>query len=652
MATFDYGTSTPVDPHADYEWYGRHTFYDVSDVTFGYLVDITNPPEAKRAVNAISVKNFVDGEFAKLLGESADVTFKGIVGFTNSERVFFQKSPFIAEPISLWSINDLATHSDQVELSTPATVGDVKDYVDQNIEFSVAYTLGQISLGVNEAMQSQLPEALELALGNSLDVRFNSYAANVLYPEMDTRIDAALSFVGDPSILITNEINAQLPTAVENYNTINLLPTLDARDLAITEAYTLAIDQALGSVSSGASTWTQEQIEQFASAIVANDTPALITAQLNTTLPPAVTVEVTRQLDDRLVNEINTGLSLILPTAVEEEVAGYLNASLSSIVTNSVEANLADNLGSAISRALDVRLDDAIQANLDENLTGMVQNTLDATLPNQIDAALSSVLTSDNLWSLVENQSLTVIQNEIGLTVPALIDQQIESSLDPLLAAALAAQLGNALAPELDQALTTLLPEMVQTQVFTNLEIALADGGMITSAIDTSVFVGVEQYMTNVIEPDLDNRIINQFNLIAPDLIEQSVNTILESNLNSVVQLEVQNALQPELDQLTSITVPNIVGLQLTEKLPTLVEDELFARFGEARMPINRRFEMLQESALWVIEHNMGTVKFMERLYNSEGKTMFANVEVVNETSFVVRLTQAMKGWVDVEFFV
>ena len=51
------------------------------------------------------------------------------------------------------------------------------------------------------------------------------------------------------------------------------------------------------------------------------------------------------------------------------------------------------------------------------------------------------------------------------------------------------------------------------------------------------------------------------------------------------------------------------------------------------------------------IEHNMGTERIRERLYDSNGQAMFAKVEVINETSFVVRLTQALTGWVDVEFF-
>jgi hypothetical protein len=100
------------------------------------------------------------------------------------------------------------------------------------------------------------------------------------------------------------------------------------------------------------------------------------------------------------------------------------------------------------------------------------------------------------------------------------------------------------------------------------------------------------------------------------------------------------------------VTVPNVVGIQLAEKLPDMVTAQLFERFGDARMPQNRRYEFTQPSSLWVIEHNMNTVKFMERLYNGEGKSMFANIDVINETSFVVRLTQAMVGWVDVEFFV
>jgi hypothetical protein len=52
----------------------------------------------------------------------------------------------------------------------------------------------------------------------------------------------------------------------------------------------------------------------------------------------------------------------------------------------------------------------------------------------------------------------------------------------------------------------------------------------------------------------------------------------------------------------------------------------------------------------WVVEHNMGTRVFMEKLINENGERFFANVQIVSEMEFRVLLTEAIAGRVDVAF--
>lgn len=54
----------------------------------------------------------------------------------------------------------------------------------------------------------------------------------------------------------------------------------------------------------------------------------------------------------------------------------------------------------------------------------------------------------------------------------------------------------------------------------------------------------------------------------------------------------------------------------------------------------------------WVVEHNRGTVKFVETLTDSEGNRFFAKTRIIDENAFEVVLTSASSGIVDVLFAV
>lgn len=55
-------------------------------------------------------------------------------------------------------------------------------------------------------------------------------------------------------------------------------------------------------------------------------------------------------------------------------------------------------------------------------------------------------------------------------------------------------------------------------------------------------------------------------------------------------------------------------------------------------------------SLTWTINHNMGTTRFRETLTGADNKRFYALVNIIDENSFEVRLTEATSGAVDVIF--
>lgn len=62
-----------------------------------------------------------------------------------------------------------------------------------------------------------------------------------------------------------------------------------------------------------------------------------------------------------------------------------------------------------------------------------------------------------------------------------------------------------------------------------------------------------------------------------------------------------------------------------------------------------RRYEFA-ESLTWLVEHNMNTTQFFERLTSVTGERFNASINILDENSFEVKLTEATAGYVDVIF--
>lgn len=64
---------------------------------------------------------------------------------------------------------------------------------------------------------------------------------------------------------------------------------------------------------------------------------------------------------------------------------------------------------------------------------------------------------------------------------------------------------------------------------------------------------------------------------------------------------------------------------------------------------ITKRFNFV-DSLEWVVQHDMGTTAFRETLVNADGSKFTARTRILDINSFVVYLTSAESGWVDVIF--
>lgn len=64
---------------------------------------------------------------------------------------------------------------------------------------------------------------------------------------------------------------------------------------------------------------------------------------------------------------------------------------------------------------------------------------------------------------------------------------------------------------------------------------------------------------------------------------------------------------------------------------------------------VTRRFDFI-DSLEWIVQHGMGTTSFRETLVQSDGTKFTAKTRILDSNSFMVTLTSAESGWVDVIF--
>lgn len=69
----------------------------------------------------------------------------------------------------------------------------------------------------------------------------------------------------------------------------------------------------------------------------------------------------------------------------------------------------------------------------------------------------------------------------------------------------------------------------------------------------------------------------------------------------------------------------------------------------EAGSPATVRYSFT-ESTTWLVQHNKNTTIFRETLTDSSGKRFIAGINIIDDNSFEVQLTEATSGAVDVIF--
>lgn len=89
----------------------------------------------------------------------------------------------------------------------------------------------------------------------------------------------------------------------------------------------------------------------------------------------------------------------------------------------------------------------------------------------------------------------------------------------------------------------------------------------------------------------------------------------------------------------------NTVAIVVDAPLPTSVDaTEVVGAPG-----VVRRFQFA-DSLEWMVDHRLNTTHFIERLTTIDGERFFAPVSILDPQRFVVRLTEAKSGYVDVVF--
>lgn len=65
---------------------------------------------------------------------------------------------------------------------------------------------------------------------------------------------------------------------------------------------------------------------------------------------------------------------------------------------------------------------------------------------------------------------------------------------------------------------------------------------------------------------------------------------------------------------------------------------------------VSKRFDFSDDSLEWLVVHNLNTRSFFSTTTSIDGTKFAAKTKILDENSFVVVLTSATSGWVDVIF--
>ncbi|NLR15261.1 hypothetical protein F9Y84_11345 [Pseudoalteromonas peptidolytica] len=524
-------------------------------------------------------------------------------------------------------------------------------------EQTVADTLSAISQSITQAYRTEINEAIEqIAQGAWSQAQIEEIAAAV------------------DSVTVPDMLDAQLPARVAPLAQAAVENNLNALQTSITDAYRAEIAQAIENMGQG-NQWTQAQIEDIAAAIDHIVVPGIVDTQLEEKLAPlaqaalvddlsALQATVTEAYRAEIAQAIeNIGQGIWSQAQIEEIAAAVDNVTVPGIVEDKLneklgtfgEQTVADalsNLAQSITETYRTELSQAIDSiNLGNHWTQEqiqeIAATVDAiTVPDMIDAQLNE----DTLWPIIASKTAAQIDTHINGSVVPKIAQEVDKQLPDILSTVVQLEISNQLplfvSGEVDKAfgaITSELPSLVEFKINEGLK----DEGSIAAYFQdnvTALAQGiVQEYVDTTVSPFIE--------LIVPEYALNEVQAALQEAVPDLVDSTVRTVVDTEVETLKSTFIPNLVTLKLTETVPQLVEDRMAQILTRVSLPKRLRFEFSQQSTQWIVQHERNTKDFSIEIFNSQGVRMFAHHEIIDDMSFVVSLTEALTGFIDVVFY-
>ena len=116
--------------------------------------------------------------------------------------------------------------------------------------------------------------------------------------------------------------------------------------------------------------------------------------------------------------------------------------------------------------------------------------------------------------------------------------------------------------------------------------------------------------------------------------------------MTKVVVLNTENTLPNSVSKLETAIIELTDVVVVSNDTPQVVVTGLMG--PPAKQKLYRY--VYPPSLQWVVSHNKNTHRFIKRLVDAEGNEFFANTKVTSADEFVVNLTEAIAGYVDVFF--
>ncbi|CAK0768832.1 hypothetical protein CCP4SC76_5100001 [Gammaproteobacteria bacterium] len=113
--------------------------------------------------------------------------------------------------------------------------------------------------------------------------------------------------------------------------------------------------------------------------------------------------------------------------------------------------------------------------------------------------------------------------------------------------------------------------------------------------------------------------------------------------------IALQTTLQTEIiksDISTSLETPRPIEITLSTPGPQGSKGDK----GDAGAAVIKRYVIDTPSLEWPIQHNMGTDRFMHALRDLDGRMFQAAIRIMDLNNFMVQLTSATSGHIDVLF--